>query len=473
MSSKATIEARIRALENELKKLKSDLIQEAVHPRTVMVPEHVEDIFASVERKVADYFTDFHYDPECGELTVFGERYVLFRSASVSHEFIEFVKERYASYPPHEALSIGNNFLYDNAKVIGKKDAIAFHKRLNLKEPIEKLAAGPVHFAFTGWANVEIFPDSRPVSDETFLLKFQHHNSFEAQSWMKAGTKSDIPVCTMNCGYSAGWCEESFGMSLTTVEVSCEAKGDNECIFVMAPTDKIEQYVEELMDLSGVENFEIPVFFKRIQAEEKLKESLDQKEVLIQEIHHRVKNNLQVITSLLRLQMDNLSDERLQDEFATSINRITTMATVHELMYRAKGFDGMSMRTYFGELSKSLVQLYAVDDSVDLDIQIEIGEREFDLDRSIPMALVMNEITCNAFKHALKNGGRFYLYLQENGEDLELVIGDSGIGYDAEKASEGLGLSLVRILCDQLNAHVNMNNSNKGLEYKITFRLTE
>lgn len=473
MSSKATIEARIRALENELRQLKSTLIQDSVHPRTVMVPEHVEDIFADVERKVAEYFTDFHYDPECGEITVFGERYVLFRSASVSHEFIEFVKERYASYPPHEALSIGNNFLYDNAKVIGKKDAIAFHKRLNLKDLIEKLSAGPVHFAFTGWANVEIFPDSRPVSDESFLLKFQHHNSFEAQSWMKAGTKSEIPVCTMNCGYSAGWCEESFGMSLTTVEVSCEAKGDNECIFVMAPTDKIEQYVEELTDLSGVENFEIPVFFKRIHAEEKLKESLDQKEVLIQEIHHRVKNNLQVITSLLRLQMDNLNDKRLQDEFSTSINRITTMATVHELMYRAKGFDGMSMLTYFRELSKSLVQLYAIDDSVELDIRIEIGDREFDLESSIPMALVMNEITCNAFKHALKNGGKFYLYLQENGEDLELIIGDNGSGYEMKATSDGLGLSLVQILCDQLNARVDIQNSNKGLEYKITFRLSE
>ena len=473
MFRRETIEARIRALENELKELKSKLIQDSVHPRTVMVPENVEGIFAEIERKVAEYFTDFHYDPESGEITVFGERYVLFRSASVSHEFIQFVRERYASYPANEALSIGNNFLYDNAKVIGKKDAIAFHKRLNLQEPIEKLSAGPVHFAFTGWANVEIFPDSRPVTDESFLLKFQHHNSFEAQSWIKAGTKSEIPVCTMNCGYSAGWCEESFGMSLTTVEVSCEAKGDNECIFVMAPTDKIEQYVEELTDLSEVENFEIPVFFKRIHAEEKLKESLDQKEILIQEIHHRVKNNLQVITSLLRLQMDNLSDVRLQHEFAASINRITTMATVHELMYRTKGFDRMSMLTYFKELSKSLVQLYTLDDSVELDVRVEIRDRTFDLESSIPMALIMNEITCNAFKHALNNGGKFYLYLCERGDQLELTIGDNGGGYETKETSDGLGLSLVQILCDQLNAHVDIQNSQEGLEYKITFRLPE
>ena len=267
---------------------------------------------------------------------------------------------------------MGNNFLYDNAKVIGKKDAVAFHDRLDLKSAIEKLSAGPIHFAYTGWANVEIFPDSRPVADDDFVLKFQHHNSFEAQSWLKAGKKSEIPVCTMNCGYSAGWCEESFGIPLTTVEVTCEAKGDNECSFIMAPPNKIEDYVGEVLDLSKVANFEIPVFFKRKNIEEKLKESIEQKELLIQEIHHRVKNNLQVITSLLRLQMDNLSDPVLKDEFLSSINRITTMATVHEMMYREKDFDRMSMNSYFVDLTKSLVQSYAIDDSVEIDIDISI-----------------------------------------------------------------------------------------------------
>jgi two-component sensor histidine kinase/predicted hydrocarbon binding protein len=470
---RAEIEEKIRVLEAELSDLRKELRKDLVRPVTVSVPEQMEELFGGVEEKVSDYFKEFHFDPISGEITVYGERYVLFRSASMSYEFLNFIKERYADRPEKEAISIGNNFLYDNAKVIGKKDAVAFHDRLDLKSAIEKLSAGPIHFAYTGWANVEIFPDSRPVADDDFVLKFQHHNSFEAQSWLKAGKKSEIPVCTMNCGYSAGWCEESFGIPLTTVEVTCEAKGDNECSFIMAPPNKIEDYVGEVLDLSKVANFEIPVFFKRKNIEEKLKESIEQKELLIQEIHHRVKNNLQVITSLLRLQMDNLSDPVLKDEFLSSINRITTMATVHEMMYREKDFDRMSMNSYFVDLTKSLVQSYAIDDSVEIDIDISIKDREFDLENSIPLALVMNEITCNAFKHALGNGGKFYLRLSEDEGQYVLVIGDDGGGFDDTGIEDGLGLSLVQILCDQLNAELIISNTDAGLEYKIIFSLPE
>ena len=471
MKSKEEIDKRIRRLENELKDLKLKRINSWEGTRTVTAPDEVADIFASIEKKVGAYFADFHYDPESGEITAYGERYVLFRSASVSKEFLRFIEDRYSDYPKEEAKSIANNFLYDNAKVIGKRDAIAFHERLGLENPIEKLSAGPVHFAFTGWANVEIFPESRPVADENFLLKFQHHNSFEAQSWIKLKTPTDIPVCTMNCGYSAGWCEESFGIPLTTVEVTCEAKGDDACTFIMAPTDKIEQHLENVIDLSNVENFEVPVFFKRKNIEEKLKESIVQKQLLIQEIHHRVKNNLQVITSLLRLQMDKLSNEKLKSEFLTSINRITTMAAVHEMMYQEKDFDRMSMHSYFVDLINSLIQLYNVGDKVQVDISIDIEDREFDLEKSIPLALVLNEITCNAFKHALINGGNFYVYLQSVNKTYELVIGDNGTGYEDQEESEGLGLSLIQILCDQINANLETRNSKDGLEYKISFGL--
>lgn len=473
MTEREAIENRIRQLESELRNLRSQLIENSDETRTVMVPKEVEGVFAVVEKKVASYFSDFQFDPESGEITAFGERYVLFRAGSVSLEYLRFVQERYSDYPPHEAVSIGNNFLYDNAKVTGKKDAIAFHDRLQLKDPIEKLSAGPVHFAFTGWANVEIFPESRPIADENFKLVFRHHNSFEAQSWIKAGAKSEIPVCTMNCGYSAGWCEESFGISLTAVEVTCEAKGDPACTFIMAPSDKIEKYVEETVDLESIKNFEIPVFFKRKYTEEKLKESIQQKELLIKEIHHRVKNNLQVITSLLRLQMDNLNDKKLKDEFQTSINRITTMAAVHELMYKGQDFDKVSLETYFVDLATSLVNLYSLDDSVGVKLNVRLTDHLLDLEKSIPLALVMNEITCNAYKHALQNGGEFEVSLTEEDKGLLLVMRDNGPGYDKKVTEEGLGVSLIEILCNQLNADLEVNNSSDGLEYKIRFNLED
>ena len=319
--------------------------------------------------------------------------------------------------------------------------------------------------------NVEIFEDSNPTTDDNFVLRFQHHNSFEAQAWIKTGKSSDIPVCTMNCGYSAGWCEESFGIPLTTVEVSCEAKGDDACCFIMAPPHKIESYVDQEIDLSSIQNFEIPVFFKRKNIEEQLKQSLEQKEILIQEIHHRVKNNLQVIVSLLRLQMDKIADETFKDEFMMSINRVNTMAAVHELMYQQKDFDSVSMKSYFTELMKSLVNFYTLNNDVEIGMRINVEDHELNLEKSIPIGLIMNEVTCNAFKHALKDGGSFSLSLEEKNEQFILIMADNGKGYDEEIERTGLGMSLIEILCDQLDAALEISNSNEGLEYKITFTL--
>jgi hypothetical protein len=146
--SEAEIKKNIKQLEKELSEQRRLLSQkENKGPHTVDVPEAFAEIFANVENKVGKHFDDIHFDPLSGEITVHGQRYILFRSDSMSFEFMEFIKERYADRSEKEAVSIGNNFLFDNAKVIGKKDALAFHDDLKLKEPVEKLAAGPVHFA--------------------------------------------------------------------------------------------------------------------------------------------------------------------------------------------------------------------------------------------------------------------------------------------------------------------------------------
>ena len=113
---RAEIEEKIRVLEAELSDLRKELRKDLVRPVTVSVPEQMEELFGGVEEKVSDYFKEFHFDPISGEITVYGERYVLFRSASMSYEFLNFIKERYADRPEKEAISIGNNFLYDNEK---------------------------------------------------------------------------------------------------------------------------------------------------------------------------------------------------------------------------------------------------------------------------------------------------------------------------------------------------------------------
>jgi two-component sensor histidine kinase/predicted hydrocarbon binding protein len=423
---------------------------------TVIVPESFKAIFDIAEANVQKYFSNIDSDPEHGEIIINGERYVLFRAAAISYEFLDVFKEFYSNYPEDEAVQIANNFLFDIAHVLGKEDAKVFHQRMKLSDPLHKLSAGPVHFAYTGWANVEILPESNPSPDDTFLLKFHHHNSFEAQSWIKAKRKSEIPVCTMNSGYSSGWCAESFGIPLTTVEICCEAQGAKHCTFIMAPPHKIHEYLEKMDPEKKSANYEVPVFFQRKYNEDKLRQSLLQKETLLKEVHHRVKNNLQV--------------ERLRTEFMSSISRVNTMARIHEMIYGDKNVSSINIEKYFTKLLRSLFQLYnSAGIDIELNVEIDVLDVVFFPDKAIPLGLILNEIASNSFKHAFTTKGEFYLKLVESENRYTLTAGDNGRGLPPVLKEGTLGLSLIPILCEQIDAQLEVINSPNGLEYCIKF----
>jgi predicted hydrocarbon binding protein len=177
----------------------------------------------------------------------------------------------YLNKGEEEAFAIGRNFLFDIGHVLGMEDAKRFHKKMNLQNPIEKLSAGPVHFAYSGWAFVDISPESNPSPDENFFLKYNHPYSFEADSWMKSGKLSKFPVCTMNAAYSSGWCQESFGIPLTAVEITCKAKGDENCTFIMAQPSRINEFLDKEISKNNIKvKPEVPFFFERKKIEEEL-----------------------------------------------------------------------------------------------------------------------------------------------------------------------------------------------------------
>lgn len=437
---------------------------------TVIVPEQFKEIFEQAEKNVRSYFSDAKRNPASGEITISGERYVLIRSASLSYEFMEVFKELYSNRTKEEAARIGNNFLFDIAHVIGREDAKAFHQKMNLKEAVQKLAAGPVHFAFTGWASVEILPESNPSPGQDFYLKFYHHNSFEAQSWINQEKKADAPVCIMNSGYSSGWCEESFGMPLTAVEIECEAHGGKRCAFIMAPPDRIKEYLDKETAFKKNSTYDVPVFFERKYTEDKLKDSLKQKEILLQEVHHRVKNNLQVISSLLNLQKQTIEDEFAKSEFDKSISRVNTIALVQDMIYGASDVSSINIEKFFSKLLKSLYTIYSGnEDSVKFVVEIDIEQVIFDPNLAIPLGLILNEIACNSFKYAFKNGGFFYLKMNQTDSGYTLIAGDNGPGISNINEEGSLGMSLISILCEQIEAELVINNSDKGLEYVIAF----
>ncbi|RLB43396.1 MAG: hypothetical protein DRH12_03185 [Deltaproteobacteria bacterium] len=242
---------------------------------TVSVPAELEPIFLRAQSYVRKYFREKKEVPGKAQIEVSGERYILVRAASMSKEFFDLVTSLYQDRGIEEARRVASGFLFDMAHAIGKADARSFYLKMNVSKPVEKLSAGPIHFAYTGWAFVKILPDSHPSPDENYLLIYDHPFSFEADTWFKSGEKSDFPVCIMNAGYSSGWCEESFGLPLVAVEIECQAKGDEHCRFVMAPPSRIEEYLSKYSPhryarSRGGEPIAIPEFFQRKRLEEEL-----------------------------------------------------------------------------------------------------------------------------------------------------------------------------------------------------------
>ncbi len=207
----------------------------------VKVPEQFAPVFESAETVVSEYFESMKKEPEQGTIEIAGDRYILVRAESMSLRFIE---QMMTIMGEEQAM----NFLYTFAKVIGQNDAKAFHKKMNLEDPIQKLSAGPVHFSFSGWALVDILPESSPSPDENYYLIYDHPNTFEADSYINLGIKLDTGVCVFSAGYSAGWCSESFGLTLDAKEVMCRTKGDEVCRFIMAPPMKLKNHVDKYLE---------------------------------------------------------------------------------------------------------------------------------------------------------------------------------------------------------------------------------
>jgi hypothetical protein len=207
--------------------------------QTVIVPPEMEPIFSKAEEFVGKFFDDMQWDPTKGTIIISGNRYLLLSAESFRDITRALADE--LEIPEEKA----NNLYYRLAKIIGQSDARRFHYTMNVRDPIAKLSAGPVHFAYTGNASVSLLP-SNPTTDENYLLRYDHPQSFEADVWIrKYGSNSKFPVCYWNAGYSAGWCSESFGLNLEAREIHCRAKGDKVCRFVMAPSEKIEQRILE------------------------------------------------------------------------------------------------------------------------------------------------------------------------------------------------------------------------------------
>lgn len=204
--------------------------------------------------------------------------------------------------------------------------------------------------------------------------------------------------------------------------------------------------------------------------EGRLRDTLSEKEVLLKEVHHRVKNNLQIISSLLKLQKDKITDNTVADLLLPAINRVSTMALVHEKLYQSEDFSKINFSQYVSRLANVLVRSYGIQENISLNIDIE--NISFAMDKAIPCGLIINELLSNSLKHAFPNGrkGSIHIRLERlNKDEYVLNVGDDGIGladnFDIED-TDSLGLRLVSILTEQLKGELTIKNK-KGAEFCI------
>ncbi|MDI6790809.1 MAG: histidine kinase dimerization/phosphoacceptor domain -containing protein [Thermodesulfobacteriota bacterium] len=214
----------------------------------------------------------------------------------------------------------------------------------------------------------------------------------------------------------------------------------------------------------------------RKRAEEQIRASLREKEVLLKEIHHRVKNNLQVISSLLKLQSQYMQDKRDVEVFKESQNRIKSMALVHEKLYQSKDLASINFHEYVSLLVNGLFRSYGVNtDKIALKTDIE--DIMLGVDIAIPCGLIINELVSNSLKYAFPENkeGEIKITLRTSDESaMALTVADNGIGMpgDLDLTNSGsLGLKLVKILTDQIDGQIDLDRS-EGTKFRIDFKKT-
>lgn len=226
---------------------------------------------------------------------------------------------------------------------------------------------------------------------------------------------------------------------------------------------------EELIEISCLA-YDIT---ERNEYEKNVRQSLKEKEVLLKEVHHRVKNNLQIISSILNLQSSYVSDEAVQDLLKESQQRIASMSLIHETIYRNSDFSAIDFAEYVGVIAGNLVQSYHKP-GTQIELITELDNVTINLDQSIPCGLILNELISNAMKYAFigRKKGKLLIQVKEKrGKQIELIIKDDGSGLPKSfdiKNSNSLGLTLVNALTEQLEGTLE-TKSGKGTTYILRF----
>lgn len=195
--------------------------------------------------------------------------------------------------------------------------------------------------------------------------------------------------------------------------------------------------------------------------------------VLIKEIHHRVKNNLQIIISLLRLQQDEIKNQETKEQFTEAINRVMVMSSIHQRLYQEKEIARIDLKSYLTDMANDLKKIFQ--NEKDVIVKVESSFAEIDLKTVVPLGLLLNELISNSYKYAFtqQNNGLINIRINEISTGFTLHYSDNGKWKNQKENSSGFGLDLIKIFTEQLNGKCIFETDNSGTHYWFEFEKTD
>lgn len=217
-----------------------------------------------------------------------------------------------------------------------------------------------------------------------------------------------------------------------------------------------------------------PFVVKAKQAEDEINRLLKEKDALIKEIHHRVKNNLQIILSLIHLQLSHIRHNETRDHLLTLQNRIRTMALVHDMFYRTENMAFLNLNEYLERIAVHLFNVYRVDENR-IKLSLELQPITVSINIAIPVGMILNELMSNSIKHAFKETGRGEIRLRlvsDRDAVCRLTVQDDGsglpVGVNLEQPTT-LGLEIIRLLTEQIDGKIK-KLEGPGTSFELTFK---
>lgn len=255
---------------------------------------------------------------------------------------------------------------------------------------------------------------------------------------------------------------------------------DDCCVLLFKSTAGNERiiFIRNIPELSNIMknilltfSSHVSTVFNNLELMDDIRRSLDEKLILVKEIHHRVKNNLQIISSLLHMQSAGVSDEKLLDVLRESENRVQSMSLVHEKLYQSDLMATIDFTEYINSLAERLITTYNVSNIIKL--QMDTDHLMLSINTAIPCGLIVNEILTNSIKYAFTDGreGIISISMKVRDEKVSLIISDNGIGLPADmnmSKVKSLGMKLIRVLTDQIDGTMELTG-DEGTTFSLNF----